>query len=438
MKIYRTCGRCGFKPPRSSQNPLEYKNIRAKIGLMIVYQAYKFRLYPNTEQRQALDRQFGCARFVYNYFLRQRMDHYAAHQGEKKQGLNYQDISRMLTILKHQPEYVWLQEVNSQSLQATLRDLDTAYVNFFAGRAKFPRFKSRRDKQSFRVPQHFTLDAEQGRLTIPKLAPLKIVLHRPIAGTLKSVTISRSPSSRYFASILCEVEMQDPPLKRTGQEIGVDLGLISFLVTSQGEKIDPPQFLRWAEEKLCRLQRQLSRKQKASQNREKARVKVARLHEKVANQRADFLHKQSRRLIDESQAIYVESLNVNGMLANHHLARSISDAGWGEFLRQLQYKGAWTGCRLEAIGSFFPSSQRCHRCGYRKADLKLAEREWDCPECHTHHDRDVNAALNILSEGRIQSEMRRRAGTARTQTPGETRARKTGLRTRKLPASAVG
>ena len=423
-------------PPQA--DPLfEYKNICAKINMMIVHQAYKFRLYPNAEQRQALDRQFGCSRFVYNYFLRQRMDHYAVHKGEKKQGLNYQDTARMLTFLKHQPEYAWLREVNSQSLQVALRDLDRAYENFFAGRAKFPKFKRRRDKQSFGVPQHFTLDAEQGRLAIPKLVPLKIVVHRPIAGTLKSVTISRSPSGRYFASIVCEVEMQDPPPNRSGKVIGVDLGLKSFLVTSQGEKIDPPQFLRWAEEKLCRLQRQLSRKQKASQNREKARVKVARLHEIVANQRADFLHKQSRRLIDESQAIYVESLNVKGMLANHHLARSISDAGWGEFLRQLQYKGAWTGCHLEAIEPFFPSSQRCHRCGYCKADLKLAEREWDCPECHTHHDRDVNAALNILSEGRIQSEMRRRAGTARTQTPGETCARKAGLRTRKLPASAV-
>jgi len=314
---------------------------------MIFHQAYKFRLYPNAEQRQALDRQFGCTRFVYNYFLRQRMDYYAVHKGEKKQGLNYQDTARMLTVLKHQPEFAWLQEVNSQSLQVALRDLDTAYKNFFEGRAKFPKFKSRRDRQSFGVPQHFTLDAEQGRLSLPKLTPLKIVVHRPIAGTLKSVTISRNPSGRYFASILCEVEMQDPPPRRTGQEIGVDLGLKSFLVTSQGEKIDPPQPLRRAEEELCRLQRKLSRKQKGSRNREKARMKVARLHEKVANQRADFLHKQSRRLIDESQAIYVESLNVKGMLANHHLARSISDAGWGEFLRQLQYKVVWTGCRLE-------------------------------------------------------------------------------------------
>jgi putative transposase len=382
---------------------------------------------------------------VYNYFLHQRMDYYAAHKGEKKQGLNYNDTAILLTALKRQPEYAWLKEVNSQALQVALRNLDTAYGNFFAGRGKFPQFKSRRDKQSFGVPQHFILDAERGWLALPKLTPLKIVVHRPVIGMLKSVTISRSPSGRYFASLLCEVEVKDRPPKHKGKEIGLDLGLKSMAVTSEGEKIAALQPLRRAEKKLCRAQRQLSRKQKGSQNGEKARLKVARLHEKVANQRADFLHKQSRRLIDESQAIYVESLNVKGMLANHPLAKSISDAGWGEFLRQLQYKSAWYGCRLEAIGPFFPSSQLCHKCGYRKTDLTLAEREWDCPVCHTHHDRDVNAALNILGEGRAKSKLKRRAGIARTtvsagpygKTPGETRARMAGLRTRKLPASAV-
>ncbi|MGD0610820.1 MAG: RNA-guided endonuclease TnpB family protein, partial [Anaerolineales bacterium] len=260
---------------------------------MVIHQAFKFRLYPNADQRQALSRQFGCSRFVYNFFLRERMDFYAAHKGEKKQDLTFHDTALRLTALKRQPEYAWLCEVNSHALQVALRDLDTAYRNFFAGRGKFPKFKSRRARQSFGVPQRFTLDAEQGRLAIPKLTPLKIVVHRPVRGTLKSVTISCSPSGRYFASILCEVEMQDPPSKRRGKELGLDLGLKSLVVTSQGEKIDPPQFLRRAEEKLGRVQRQLSRKEQGSQNREKARVKVARLHEKVANQRADFLHKLS-------------------------------------------------------------------------------------------------------------------------------------------------
>src|SRR5271157_5690425 len=415
------------------------------MGMMVINQAFKFRIYPNAEQRQALARQFGCSRFVYNTFLQERMDFYAAHKGEKKQGLNYQDTALRLTAMKRQPEYAWLREVNSQALQVALRNLDTAYKNFFAGRAKVPKFKCRRDKQSFGVPQHFTLDAEQNRLSIPRLTPLKIVVHRPVVGTPRSVTISRGPSGRYFASILCEVDVPERSPKRRGKEIGLDLGLKSFAVTSEGEKIDAPHFLRKAEEKLVRAQRQLSRKKKGSRNRTKARVKVARLHEKVANQRADFLHKLSRRLIDENQAIYVESLNVKGLLANHHLAKSISDAGWGEFLRQLEYKAAWYGCSLKAIGPFYPSSQWCANGDYRKVDLTLAEREWDCPVCHAHHDRDVNAALNILREGRARSSMKRRAGTARIdrkcrylrQTPGETRSSRAGLRTRKLPDLAV-
>jgi putative transposase len=403
---------------------------------VISHKAFKFRLYPNLEQRQALERQFGSARFVFNYFLQERIDYFAAHKGEEKQGLNYYDNARLMTALKRKPEYGWLNEVNSQSLQAALRDLDTAYRNFFASRAKFPKFKCRRDKQSYRVPQRFTLDAERGRLRIPKLRPLKIVMHRPVEGRMKNVTISRSPSGRYFASIQCEVDLQNPMLKRTGGEIGVDLGLRSFLVTSEGEKVDAPQYLRRAEQKLHCLQRQLSRKQKDSQNWEKARVKVARLHEKVSNQRTDFLHQQSRRLIDENQAIYAEDLHCKEMLRNHRLARSISDAGWGKFLHQLQYKAAWHGCYFEQIDAFYPSSMVCHRCGYHKDDLTLADREWDCPECHAYHDRDVNAALNILREGRIKSEMKRRAGMARTETPGETCAGKAGLRTRKLPVFA--
>jgi putative transposase len=404
---------------------------------MIIHKAFKFRLYPNLEQRQALERQFGSARFVFNYFLRERMEYYAAHQGEVKQGLNYYDTARLLTALKRKPEYAWLKEVNSQSLQVALRNLDTAYGNFFAGRAKFPKYKSRRAKQSFGVPQHFTLEAEGGRLRIPKVRPLKIVVHRPVEGRMKSVTISRSPSGLYFASLLCTVERQDPLPKRTGGEIGVDLGLKSFLVTSEGEKVESPKFLQRSAQKLVRLQRQLSRKQKGSQNWEKARVKVARLHEKVRNQRADFLHQQSRRLIDENQAIYAEDLHGKGLLGDHRLARSISDAGWGEFLRQLQYKAAWYGCGFEQIDAYYPSSMVCHQCGYRKDDLTLADREWDCPGCQAHHDRDVNAALNILREGRIKSDLKRRAGMARTETPGEIRAVRAGLRTRKLPAFAV-
>jgi putative transposase len=411
---------------------------------VLVNKAFKFRIYPTPEQEKPLSQQFGASRFVYNYFLRQRIDYYAAHKGQKKQGLNYHDTAKMLTELKRQPEYVWLKEANSQALQAALRNLDTAYHNFFENRAEFPKFKSKRSKQSFHVPQSFYLDAETGRLSIPKLAPLKIIVHRPLEGEAKSVTVSRTPAGRYFASILCEVEVKSKPKKR-GRVIGLDLGLKSFAVMSDGEKIDPPQHFRKAETKLTQLQRRLSRKQKGSQGRDKARVKVARQHEKIANQRADFLHKLSRRLVDESQAIYVESLNVNGMMSNHHLAKSISDSGWSEFVRQLEYKSAWYGNHFGQIDRFFPSSKRHAACGYIYQDLTLSEREWTCPECGTLVDRDENAAQNILTFARASaagtggqlSDSQRRAGTALTHTPVETRVRQTGQRNRK-PSASVG
>jgi len=423
---------------------------------VLVNKAFKFRIYPTPEQEKILSQQFGASRFVYNYFLRQRIDYYAAHHGEKKRGLNYHDTAKMLTELKRLPEYAWLNEANSQALQAALRNLDTAYRNFFEQRAEFPKFKSKRNKQSFHVPQHFTLDSEQGRLTIPKLAPLKVIVHRPLEGEMKSVTVSRTSAGRYFAALLCEVEIKPKPKKR-GRVIGLDLGLKSFAVMSDGEKIDPPQHFRKAETKLARLQRQLSRKQKGSQGRDKARVKVARQHEKIANQRADFLHKLSRRLVDESQALYVESLNVKGLMSNHHLAKSISDSGWSEFVRQLEYKSAWYGSRFGQIDRFFPSSKRHAACGYIYQDLQLSEREWTCPECGTLVDRDENAAQNILTFARASaaarpavarrandragtggqlSDSQRRAGTALTHTPVETRVRHAGQRNRKPPASA--
>jgi len=365
---------------------------------MLIHKAFKFRLYPNIEQQRALQCQFGVCRFVFNHFLRTRMDFYAAHTGEQKQGLNYHDTAKMLTELKQQSGYEWLKEANSQALQQALRHLDTAYRNFFENRAEFPKFKNKRGKQSFTVPQFFTLDVEQGRLNLPKLDLLKIVVHRPLEGTMKSVTISRSPSGRYFASILCEVEIAPKP-KRTDKALGIDLGLKSFLVTSDGERIDPPQHYRRTETKLVKLQRQLSRKQQGSKGREKARLKVARLHEKIANQRADFLHQLSRRLVDENQVLYAESLNVKGMAANHHLAKSISDAGWGEFVRQLDYKSGWSGGQFKQLDRFAPSSKRHNTCGYLYQDLRLADREWTCPECGELVDRDHNAAQNILHFG---------------------------------------
>ena len=376
---------------------------------MIVNRAYRFRLYPNREQEQALSRQFGSSRFVYNNFLRARVDYYLTHKdSDGKKGLNYHDTARMLTELKRQAEYKWLSEANAQALQQTLIDLDTAYTNFFRKRAKFPRFKRKRGRQSFRVPQAFRLEGNQ--LVIPKISPIKMVVHRPVEGKIKSVTISRTPAGRYYASILCEVELADPEYQ--GGEIGLDLGLKAFVVTSDGEKVEHPRHLRKVERRLRRLQRRLSRRQKGSGGYEKARLAVARQHEKVANERADFLHKLSRRLVDENQVIHVEDLHVKGMLANHHLAKSIADSGWGEFVRQLEYKGRWYGCHVHKIDRFFPSSKRCHVCGYINQDLSLSARSWTCPECRSVHDRDENAAINIRDFGG-------RAGTARTYSPVE-------------------
>jgi putative transposase len=366
---------------------------------MLFHKAFRFRLYPNVEQERALKQQFGASRFVFNYFLRLRMDFYTTHKEEQKQGLTYNDTAWMLTQLKRQPGYEWLQGANSQSLQQALLDLDSAYRNFFQDRARFPKFKSKRSPQSFCVPQHFDLDAENRRLTIPKLTPLKVVAHRPTTGRMKHVTISHTPAGKYYAAITCEMETRKPASKTCGREIGLDMGLKSFMAASDGEKVDASEQLRKSERRLTRLQHQLSLKEKGSRSRDKARLRVARLHEKIANQRADFLHKLSRRLIDESQTIYVEDLCVKGMLANHHLAKSISDASWSEFLRQLAYKGQWYGCRVEKIERFFPSSKRCHCCGHVNHDLLLSEREWECPVCHEYLDRDINAAINILNQG---------------------------------------
>ena len=395
---------------------------------MLVKRAYKFRLYPNAEQEQALARQCGASRFVYNHFLRARIEYYLANKDGTKQGLTYHDTALMLTKLKQQPGYEWLKEANAQALQQSLRDLDSAYRTFFDHRARFPRFKRKHERQSFRVPQDFRV--QHSRLVIPKLSPIKMVIHRPIAGTMKQVTVSRTKTGQYYAAILCEVELPEPAYQ--GGEIGVDLGLQSFLVTSEGETVASPQYLRTAERRVKRLQRRVSRRKQGSKGREQARRQVARQHEKVANQRNDFLHKLSRRLVDENQAIYAESLNVKGMLANHTLAQSISDSGWGEFVRQLTYKGAWYGCQLVHIDRFVPSSKRCAACGFINQDLRLSDREWACPACGLIHDRDHNAAVNILLVGRAT------AGAAESYAGGEDVRRFSEVpphRSRKLPVS---
>ena len=368
-----------------------YKDCDILINMKI-NKAFKFRIYPNSQQKQFLAQSFGCARFVYNRFLRQRIDYYA----ENAKGLNYFDNSTALTQLKKQPEFEWLNNINSQSLQMSLRNLDTAYNNFFNKHAKFPNFKKKSNKQSFGVPQHFSI--HDNMLDIPKCKGIKIRLHRDIEGTMKSVTVSRTPSGKYFASILCELEIPEPVF--TGNEIGIDYGIKAFITTSDGEIIESPNYLRKSELKLKRLSRRLSRKQPSAKNRYKAQKLLARQHEKVSNQRQDFLHKLSKQLVSDNQAIYIESLAIRNMIQNHCLAKSISDSGWSTFVNMLKYKRQWFGCRIIEIDRWFPSSKRCHVCGYINDNLTLKDRSWLCPECNTNHDRDVNAAINILTFGR--------------------------------------
>lgn len=367
---------------------------------MLINKAYSFRLYPTEIQKTLLAQHFGSCRFTYNHFLRERIDFYAANKGKKKQGLTYNDTSKMLTVIKKDPELVWLRDVNAQSLQQSLRRLDVAYNNFFNKRAEFPKFKTKHGKQSFHVPQDFSIDVERGAIRIPKFTPIKTVFHRHIEGEMKSVTVSRTTTGKYFASILVEVEKKVKQ-KKSGPKIGIDLGLKSFIVTSDGETIGAPKFLRASEGRLKLLQRRLSRKQKGGKNRAKSRHKVALVHEKIANQRKDFLHKLSARLVSENQAIFTEDLNVKGMTANHCIAKSVSDAGWSEFIRQVKYKSEWSGSEFGQIDRFFPSSKRHVTCGWINDSLTLKDREWLC-RCGETVDRDLNAAQNILLFGTIQ------------------------------------
>jgi putative transposase len=389
---------------------------------MKINKAFKFRIYPDNQQKQYLAQSFGCARVVYNRFLRQRIDYYA----ETGKGLTYHNNALALTQLKKLPEFEWLNDINSQSLQAALRNLDVAYNNFFNKRAEFPKFKKKSNKQSFNVPQNFSV--YDNLLDIPKCKGIKIKLHRSrsavqrknrdIEGTMKSITISRTPSGRYFASVLCELEIPKPIY--SGGEIGIDYGIKAFITTSvcssvtrrneNGKSIESPTFLRKSEKRLKQLSKAFSKKQPSvlpslggtrnAKNRYKAQKQLARQHEKVSNQRQDFLHKLSKQLTCDNQAIYIESLAIRNMIKLHTLAKSISDSGWNTFVNMLKYKGSWYGCRIIEIDRWFPSSKRCHVCGYINDNLTLSDRSWLCPECNTNHDRDVNAAINILTFGR--------------------------------------
>jgi putative transposase len=345
-------------------------------------------VYPNKEQQHLLAIQFGHARYVYNQALANRKEHYKI----TGKGLSTHDSITNLVVEKGNTK--WLKEADSQVLQQKLRDLDTAYKNFFQKRAQYPKFKSKHGKNTIRYPQRVKFS--DSCTYLPKVGWVKTIFHRPLIGTQKSVTVSRTKTGKYFVSVLCEYELEIP--ENTNPSVGIDLGLTHFAILSTGEKVASPRHLREAEKRLAKAQKRLSRKKKGSANRAKARIKVARLHEQVANQRKDFLHKLSHNITTRFGFVALEDLHVAGMVKNHHLAKSISDSGWGAFATMCGYKANLSGGYLYQIGRFFPSSKTCSNCGYINNNLQLSDRDWLCPECSVTLDRDINAAVNILAQ----------------------------------------
>jgi len=371
---------------------------------MLIRQAFRFRLRPNAEQQHKLAIQFGHARHVYNWALARKQEHYKATGAT----LSRYDLQAELVALKADPAHAWLKEADSQVLQVKFRDLDRAYTNFFAHRARFPTWKRKKGAQSIQYPQRFRF--KDNRIYLPKVGWVQAIFHREMAGTPKNITVTKMPSGFYYVSVQCEREAERP--MHTGPAVGVDVGLKDLAVLSTGEKIPHPTHLRKAEKKLARLQRSLFRKMKGSKNREKARVLVARQHEHVANSRRDTLHTLSDRLTCDFGTIRMENLNIRGMLRNHALAKGIADSGWGMLVRMCQYKAQWRGGVVEQIDRFYPSTKTCHVCGYKNDDLTLDDREWTCRKCGTTHDRDVNAARAILSAPVASSKERERTAVS--------------------------
>lgn len=362
---------------------------------------YEYRIYPNDEQKLLLSKHFGHCRWMYNYALSRKIEHYK----QTGASLSRYDIQAEIPTLKKQELTEWLKEVNSQSLQAVLLNIETAYTKFFSKSSGFPKFKNKKSKQSFEIPTNLKVNFDSGYIEIPKFKePIKTVFHRQFVGEIRTCHIKRSNAGSYYVTILVEdgKELPSKPDIRKETSIGIDVGIKSFAVTSECEEINNPRYFVTCQHRLASIQRSFSRKIKRkkkgdplSKNAEKQKLKLQQLHEHVANQRKDFLHKVTTRLISENQTICIEDLNVKGMMKNRKLSKHIGDVGWGMFFQFLRYKSDWYGSNILTIGRFEPSSKTCSKCGYIKHDLTLKDREWSCPVCGERHDRDVNAAINI-------------------------------------------
>ena len=359
--------------------------------------AYKYRVYPNNEQKMQIAKTFGCCRFVYNQTLAYRKEVYE----QEKKSVSKTDCNNYCNReLKKQ--YEWLKEVDKFALTNAIYNMDSAYQKFFKEHTGYPKFKSKHDNHKSYTTNftngNIAVDLENGKIKLPKLKEVKAKLHREFHGKIKSATVSQVPSGKYYVSILVETEHEKLPHRN--QKIGLDLGIKDLCITSDGIRYENPKIIKKNERKLSRLQRQLAHKEKGSRNYRKKKKEIAICHEKITNTRKDYLHKISHEIVSENQVIVSENLQIKNMVKNHHLAKSISDVSWYELTRQLEYKSKWNGREYVKIDTFYASSQLCFSCGYQNTDTKdLSVREWICPNCGTKHDRDINAAKNILAEG---------------------------------------